>query len=128
MMIHRARLGIRVRSWREVYLLRFFLLGNEKYLSESGCTGFKDLQDMEHIKSLLGSMRLEREYPAQNQQVPVDELRVLVFTGYSCGMVTEGRACELLCMDRLDFRKEWFQWLEGNATMSAIVLAKSACG
>jgi hypothetical protein len=83
---------------------------------------------MEHIKSLLGSMGLERERLAQNQQVSVDELRILVFTSYSCGTVTEGRACELLCMDRLEFRKEWLQWLDGNATMSAIVYAKSLCG
>jgi len=75
---------------------------------------------MEHIKGLLGSIQFERERLAQNQQVPVDELRVLVFTSYSCGMVTEGRASQLLSMDRLEFRKVWREWLEVNPKMMNI--------
>ena len=83
---------------------------------------------MEHIKGLLGSIQFERERLAQNQHVPVDEVRGLVFTSYSCGMVTEGRASQLLCMDRLEFRQELYKWLGENDRISTILNAVSAFG
>jgi hypothetical protein len=75
---------------------------------------------MEGTKDLLEALRKEKERLAKNHQVPVDELRTLVFTTYSCGMMTEGRAMQLLCTNRLDFRDEWQKWLKDHPDMDAI--------
>ncbi|MBD2570018.1 hypothetical protein [Anabaena lutea] len=75
---------------------------------------------MNESKGLLESIRKERERLAQNNQVPVDDLRILVFTSFSCNMISEGRACQLLCTNRIDFRLEWLQWLESHPHMEKI--------
>ena len=49
---------------------------------------------MENSKGLLEALQLEKERLGKNHQVPVDELRNLVFTTYSCGMINEGRAVQ----------------------------------
>lgn len=68
-------------------------------------------------KSFLEAIQKEKARLAHNQQVPIDELRQLVFVSYACSMITEGRCCELLCIDRLQFRDEWQKWSEENVRM-----------
>jgi hypothetical protein len=75
---------------------------------------------MENSKGLLEALQLEKERLAKNHQVPVDELRNLVFTTYSCGMINEGRAVQLLYTNRLDFRWESRDWVKHHPDMDAI--------
>ncbi|QBQ73123.1 hypothetical protein kac65v151_gp093 [Nodularia phage vB_NspS-kac65v151] len=69
---------------------------------------------------LLEAIRQERSRLAQNQHVPVDALKVLVFTTYTCGQISEGKACELLNVGRLAFRDIRCKWLDSTPKMQTI--------
>lgn len=59
-------------------------------------------------KKLLTAISKERKRLAENMQVPVSDLTKLVFCAYNHGEISEGKAAQLLNVDRLKFR-ELFQ-------------------
>ncbi len=76
--------------------------------------------DLSEARGLIKAIQEQRERMNQNQQVPVDELRLLVFVAYSCSMISIGRAYELFCTDLLDFRQQWNEWAKENPRMLEI--------
>lgn len=68
------------------------------------------MSNLSESKKLIAAIQAEKQRLAQNQFVPIDELRRLVFVSYACSMVSEGRGAELLCLDILSFRQQWQEW------------------
>lgn len=67
--------------------------------------------NLEQLKQLYRELQLERERLAANQQVPLDELRRLVFVTYACTYISVGRASELLNISICEFLDLWQEWI-----------------
>ena len=75
---------------------------------------------MEYIKNLVQSLKLERERIYKNRHVPIDELQQLAFVSYSCSEISIDKACEMLCINYLEFRELWNLWIKDNPRMKRI--------
>lgn len=63
---------------------------------------------------LLNEWNDLRRHVLNSQHIPKDELQFLVLTAYKAEAITEGRACEILQCDRLDFRDLYDTFLDGE--------------
>lgn len=78
------------------------------------------MTDLSEGRKLIKAIEQERKRLYQNQQVPIDELRRLVFVTYACSEISIGKASELLCIDLLEFRKQWNEWIVTNPRLQQI--------
>lgn len=65
---------------------------------------------------LLNEWNNLRRHILSSQRLPKDEIQFLVLTAtaYRAEAITEGRACEILQCDRLDFRDLYHTFLDGE--------------
>lgn len=75
---------------------------------------------MSENKKLIEAINNERKRLYDNKQVPIDELRLLVFVAYACSEISSGKVCEMLSIDLLEFREQWISWVAENPKMQAI--------
>lgn len=68
-------------------------------------------EDIEEIKKLINQVSEEKSRLAKNQFVPLHELEILVFTTYTCSMISSGRSCELLNITLEEFRLKHQVWI-----------------
>lgn len=61
---------------------------------------------------LLNEWNDLRRHILSSQRLPKDEIQFLVLTAYRAEAITEGRACEILQCDRLDFRDLYHTFLD----------------
>jgi hypothetical protein len=69
------------------------------------------LNDLDCDRAISTSMQLYNVYKELRShlfntgRIPKDELKLLVVTTYNAEVITEGKACEILNCNRIEFRK-----------------------
>lgn len=72
---------------------------------------------MSDLNAAIRYLYNEKRRIYSNRQIPLDELQLLVFSTYCCANLTEGKASEMLCVDRITFRDMFAKWLDEDPYM-----------
>lgn len=73
------------------------------------------------MNELIKQLQDEKRRIYSNRQIPIDELQLLVFSTYCVSQISEGKACEMLCIDRITFREMFANWLDEHNNMIEVM-------
>lgn len=79
--------------------------------------------DLQYLNSrnLFTAYYALRQELRDSQQIPTDELEVLVMGAYALWIITEGKACEILGCNRIEFRDKYLKFLDENPDVKEFV-------